>query len=106
MGWWISGATLVLLALVWPQPLYALIGVGDPDRFTQARFRRSARLNRRLIRMAAALLGIAFLTHAVADRLPVAWVAWLQMGPFCLAWMLVLAMLGVTGWFARRGDQD
>ena len=104
MLWWILGATLILLALFWPQPLYALTGIGDPERFTQARFQRSARLNRRLIRLAAALLGGAFLAHALADQLPAAWATWLQVGPFCLAWTLVLAMLGVTAWFAR-GDR-
>ncbi len=101
VGWWLVGVVLCLLALVWPEGLYGSVGLGDPRRFTQERFQRSARWSRRLVRGASAALGVAFLLRALSPRLPPEVALWLQVGFFCLGWALLLAVLGVTLWFMR-----
>jgi len=91
----------LLAALLWPQILYPLAGLADPQRFTQARFQRSARLARRVFRIAMGFLGGAFLAHAWAWRWPAPWDLWVQGGLFGAAWLGVLATLGITLWHAR-----
>ncbi len=105
MAWFVVGVALLLLATIWPQPLYGLFGLGRVARFTQARFRRSARVNRRVLRVAVGLLGVAFLAHALAPRWFPQWSLWLQVVPFCGAWLLLFVMWGVIVWFDRSSGR-
>ena len=99
--WGLLGVLLILLAVFWPRPLYVALGLGDRPSFTQERFRRSRRVNRALARVATGLLGLAFLAHVVAPLWFPRWSLWLQVIPFCSAWLVLLAMLGVIAWFGR-----
>ena len=100
--WFVTGLGLVLLAAFWPHPLYGLFGLGGAGPFTQARFRRSRQVNRRLLRVAIGLLGLALLAHAFAPRWFPRWSLWLQVVPFCASWLLLITMVGVIWWFSRR----